>query len=103
MGYSPQGLKESDMAEVTQHAYSNEKEQTTVTYNNINEHHTYDADLSILRECIMNNLIYESLKTGQTILPLGDRNGRKFEVDNQDVGNIQFLDLDGSYMNVIIV
>lgn len=51
----------------------------------------------------MNNLIYESLKTGQTILPLGDRNGRKFEVDNWDVGNIQFLDLDGSYMNVIIV
>lgn len=44
------------MAEVTQHAYSNEKEQTTVKYNNINERHKYDADLSILRECIMNNL-----------------------------------------------
>lgn len=76
------------MAEVTQHAYSNEKEQTTVTYNNINERHKYDADLSILRECIMNNLTYESLKTGQTMLPLGDRNGQRFEVDNWNVGNI---------------
>ena len=76
------------MAEATQHAYSNEKEQTTVTYNNINERHKYDADLSILRECIMNNLTYESLKTGQTMLPLGDRNGRRFEVDNWNVGNI---------------
>ena len=51
----------------------------------------------------MNNLIYGSLKIGQTILPLGDRNGRRFEVDIWDVGNIQFLDLDGSYMNVFTV
>lgn len=75
------------MAEATQHAYSNEKEQTTVTYNNINERHKYDADLSVLRECIMNNLTYESLKTGQTMLPLGDEMD-EFEVDNWNVGNI---------------